>query len=116
MRLLPPLRVRLAPEDHDRYGADWWPYDEAALLRLPARELVDIEREIGMSLSRVLDRFRGGYTDGNLAALWLARRAAGIDEDFADFAPLALLAEWERPAADDVDPPAPTSSTSPETA
>lgn len=112
MKLLPPMRFRLDESDHEQYGADWCVYDEAAMLRVPARELVDIERRIGMPLVQMIERARAGYTDATLAALWVARRLAGHDEPFADFAPLALLARWERPAAGDANPPAPTSSTS----
>lgn len=117
MKLMPPMRFRFLDEgDRERYGDGWWVHDEAALVRVPARQLIDVERQIGMSLRDMFNRTRLDYTDGTLAAMWLARRLGGVDELFDDFEPLVMLAEWEPvPAADDVDPPAPTSTPSPET-
>ena len=123
MRLLPPLRFRFAEDDRAQYGSDWYVYDEAALLRIPARELVEIERTIGMGVLTMIGRARANFTDGNLAAMWVARRLAGlrverggkqVPEPFDEFQPLVLLAEWEKAPADDADPPASTSSSSPQ--
>lgn len=107
------MRFRFCEDDRERYGDGWTVYDEAALLRIPARELVDIEREIGMSIVAMFNRNRQGYTDGTLAAAWVARRLAGVVESFDEFAPLVLLIEWEPVPAADADPPDQTSSPSP---
>ena len=113
MRLLPPVRFRYCAEDQAKYGDGWYVYDEAALTRIPARELVEIERTIGMSIATMLQRARGNFTDANLAATWVARRLSGVKEDYATYEPLVLLIDWELVPADDADPPGRTSSTSP---
>ncbi|WP_051723706.1 hypothetical protein [Micromonospora chokoriensis] len=123
MKLLPAMRFRFHEDDHERYGSDWWVYDEAALVRVPARELVEVERQTGMVLREMMRGVRADSTAANLAAMWVARRLAGVrvkrgddmvPEPFDGFEPLVILADWEPvPAADDVDPPASASSTSP---
>ena len=123
MRLLPPIRFQFCADDRAEYGDGWTVYDESALLRIPARELIDIERQIGMSVLTMLQRARANYTDANLAAMWVSRYRAGVrvdkggkqvPEPFAEFQPLVLLADWEPvPDAGDVDPPAPNSSPPP---
>lgn len=114
MRLLPPIRFQFCADDRAEYGDGWTVYDESTLLRIPARELVDIERQIGMPVLVMMQRARQNYTDANQAAMWVARRAAGDQRPFAEFQPLVLLADWEPvPDAGDVDPPAPNSSPSP---
>lgn len=113
---LPPARVRLHEDDHAQYGGDWYRYDEAAISRLPVRELIAIEAEIGMAVvgmmaqARVIDG--PGWTAATLAQIWVARRLSGVVEAFADFAPLVLLARWESAPAGDADPPDQTSSAS----
>lgn len=115
MKLLPPMRFRLHEDDHARYGSDWCVYDEAALVRVPARELIEIERQIGMGVRDMFHGVRANLTAANLASMWVARRLAGIAEPFDGFEPLVLLADWEPvPATDDVDPPASASSTPPQ--
>lgn len=115
MRLLPPVRFRFCEDDRERYGSDWTVYDESALVRVPAGELAEMERQIGMSIPTMLARSRAGYTDATRASTWVARRLDGISEPYEAYEPLVLLMEWEAvPAAADVDPPDPTSS--PETA
>lgn len=93
--LMPPLRVRLHPEDHEKYGGDWYTYDENAIFRLPVGEQRDIERAIGMPILDMANRGRQSYVDGLTAQIWVARRMAGVAEAFDDFSPLSLLAEWE---------------------
>ncbi|HEY9416723.1 MAG TPA: hypothetical protein VIQ30_18365 [Pseudonocardia sp.] len=110
MRLIPPLRFRFAEDDRAEYGDGWTVYDESALLRIPARELVEIERQIGMGVLTMMQRARQNFTDGNQAAMWVARRLAGDERTFAEFQPLVLLTEWEQaPAGDAVPPELPSS-------
>ncbi|WP_330438821.1 hypothetical protein OHB44_28020 [Micromonospora sp. NBC_00821] len=116
MKLLPPMRFRFHEDDHERYGSDWWVYDEAALVRVPARQLVEIEQQIGMGVRDMCLGVRTNLTFANLASMWVVRKLAGVDEDFASFEPLVWLADWEPAPATDVDPPASTSSTSPPSA
>lgn len=118
MQLLPPVRFRLHADDHAAYGDQWWTYDESAIATLPVGELKDIERAIGMSIPTMFRRARAEYTDATLAQMWVARRLAGITEKLDDFAPTALLADWEpvegQAEAGDADPPAGDSSSAPE--
>lgn len=112
------LRFRFHPDDHQRYGDGWTVFDQRALGRLPVAELVEIEQTIGMSVRVLLDRLASDYADAHLAATWLARRMAGVTEDFADFNPLVLLVDWEPVPAGDADPPEPaadSTSSTPET-
>jgi hypothetical protein len=110
VQLSPPLRFRLHTDDHDKYGSDWYVYDESAIVRLPIGELKAIEAAIGMSVLVMMNRWREGYIDGTLAQLWVGRRVNGVAEDFATFEPLAFLAEWEPAGAADADPPESSSS------
>ena len=112
MRLLPPVRFQFCDDDRAEYGDGWTVYDESALLRIPARELIEIERQIGMGVLTMMQRARANFTDGNQAAMWVARRLAGDERPFADFQPLVLLSEWEQAPAGDAVPPEPTSSPS----
>lgn len=114
LSLLPPLLLRLHPDDHARYGAGPWRYDEAALLRRPYGELVEIEAAIGMSLSTLMTRVRRGYIDAHRAVLWIARRQAGIVEPIDSLEPMVTLMTVEI-VGDDADPPGPGSGSSPST-
>lgn len=90
------MRVRFTEAaDIEKYGAGPWTYDEYALLTLPARELIALEREMDSPLAAVMDGFRVSSTFGDLAAIWLARRQAGVIELFDTFSPAVRLAEWE---------------------
>lgn len=115
MRLAPPMRFRLHADDWPAYGDGWTVYDESALVRVPAAELVEIERQIGMSVLTMLHRARANFVDANLAAMWVARRLAGDKRPYAEWQPLVLLAEWEQAGAGDVDPPDQSSSPPPST-
>lgn len=107
VKFLPPVKFQLHADDHEKYGADWYVYDEEAILRLPVGELRDIEHTIEMSLPEMMNRSRLMYADATLAQMWVARRMAGIKESFADFTPIVFLADWEIVPAKgaDADPP-----------
>ncbi|HEX6968602.1 MAG TPA: hypothetical protein VF174_07320 [Micromonosporaceae bacterium] len=117
MRLLPPIRLRLGEPDWERYGDQWWTFDEADLTRMPARQLVEIERELkgalGLTILGAMASYRAGEITGTLALLWLARRMSGVVEPLAEFEPLVMLADAELLDGGDADPPASTSSASP---
>lgn len=104
------IRLRFRFHEDDQYDGEWI-YDEAAIARLPLRELIAIEATIGMSISIMRFRLRGDYIDAALAATWLARKLGGIEEeDFGEYAPMVPLMDWEvlPPAqGDDAGPPAP---------
>lgn len=116
MQLLPPIRFRLHADDHEKYGADWYVYDETAIMRLPVGELREIERAVGMSLIEVMNRGRQGFVDGTLAQMWIARRVTGVDEPYPAFEPMVMLADWEAVLAADADPPEASGPSSPRAA
>ncbi|HEY9417119.1 MAG TPA: hypothetical protein VIQ30_20365 [Pseudonocardia sp.] len=115
---LPAVRFRFCEEDRETYGDDWWTFDEAALAKLRAKELVAIDdalREgLGLNVTTALLSYMRGETRGSLAVMWLARRLAGITEPLDGFDPLVMLADTELVKAADADPPASTSSPLPE--
>lgn len=112
--VMKPMRFRFVePGDVEKYGGDWTIYDESQLLRIPTGQLIEIERTIRMSLAMMINRGRLDFADATLAGMWVARKLAGVDEDYATFEPLILLSEWEAaPTGDDADPPDPASTSS----
>jgi len=117
------MRFRFTePADVEAYGDRWWIYDEAVIVRLPARELIRLEAEIDMAMPVVMNQMREDLTMGTLAATWLAIRLEDPDlaGRFDDYSPVVLLTEWakvpepETPKADlgrPLDPMPSTSST-----
>lgn len=83
------------PSDVEAYGSDWYVYNELAVINRPAREVMELEQEMGISVARAFTSFRRGETIGELAACWLALRIAGKSFSFRDFNPIVHLAEWE---------------------
>lgn len=97
MNLLTPHEVRLQhPDDVREYGEGPWIYDEMALLSLPAKELIALERMLDMSIPVLMARVRADWTDAKLAATWLARRMTTGDKrlGFIGFTPLVHLSSW----------------------
>lgn len=96
--LIKPLRFRFTePEDIKNYGPDWYLYDESKWTRLPARELIEIETELGVPLVDVMTGVRASSVFGDLAATWVAMRTelgkskAG---SFEDYSPIVMAIEW----------------------
>jgi hypothetical protein len=104
------FRFRLSEDDREKYGGpEWVEFDIARAVELPVEVLEEMEEATGytflVELPRALER---GSLKAVRAALWLARRIAGLHEPaFAQFTPQMLRAdvEWVDPA--DADPPAP---------
>jgi hypothetical protein len=96
----PALEFRFTePVDVELYGGGWYRYSEGDLIRKPARELVELEGQLGMPIVDVMNGARMRTLLGNLAAAWIGVRAAEPDlaGDFDDFSPLIMLVDW-RPA------------------
>ena len=116
------FRFRFASEDHERYGDQWWTFNEADLARMRSRELIAIERELraelGINVYDAVMSLRQAHreaTAATLALMWIARRMAGGVEPLSEFDPMVLAARSEElPEGDDADPPVRTSSPSPE--
>lgn len=93
--LLKPLQVRFTePADADAYGSDWWTYDELALVTMPARDLIPLEAELGITLVDMMSGVRASSVVGDTAAAWIAIRMAGQPLPFDKFSPAIMLAEW----------------------
>jgi len=93
--LLQPLQVRFTePADVERYGSDWYTYNELVLVTTPARDLVRLEAELGMTLVDMMRGVRESSVLGDTAAAWVAMRQAGSDIPFESFSPAIMLAEW----------------------
>jgi hypothetical protein len=114
--LLKPLRFRFTEDaDAKAYGDDWVIYDEAQIVRLPARALSALEVEIGLPLLNVMQGMRDETVMGHLAGSWLALHLVdpGRAGSFDDYSPVATLIEWERvDGAPKADMSAPLDSTS----
>lgn len=108
---------RMCQEDRDRFGGpEWVTFDMDALADLRAAELEEIEETTGFRLVWFYVVDRRVSIRGQRAALWIARRQAGLVDDWDKFDPLILQVE-PRPVpskADDADPPDPASETSSE--
>lgn len=119
-QILRPQRFRFTDEaDIKLYGDRWYVYDEAAIVRLPARDLIKLETALGMRLPTVMNGVRGDTALGALGASWLAVHLVDPDAagKFEDYSPLIMFTEWEQvPAEEDGGPlDLPTSSDSSET-
>lgn len=117
--LIRPIQVRfVAPDDIEAYGDDWHTYDEAAILALPARELILLEKEMDTPLIDVMNGVRKNSIFGDTCSAWLALKAGGHAVTFADFNPAIALAEWRAapvvPGKDPVSSPAPMPSGDPD--
>lgn len=89
------LEFRFQEEaDIERFGVDWHLYDEQAIVRSNARELMRLEGEIGAPLVDVLNGVRQDSVFGDTCAAFLALRMGGNDVKFAEFEPAIMLTEW----------------------
>lgn len=99
-----------APDDVEKYGDQWFRYDEPALIKMAARDLMRYEAEIGAPLPDVLNGVRADSVFGDTCAAWIALRQAGRDDSFDSFSPAMMLADW-RVAERDAEGKAPTPET-----
>jgi hypothetical protein len=111
----------LDEEDQGKYGSDWLKYDEGAILRMRARDLIALETDLGMPLVALMNGFRQDSILGDTAAAWLGVRAVDPARagDFDEFNPITALIEWSKVNPDAVpkdepgNMPAPEESSSP---
>lgn len=97
LKALDPLEFRFTdPEDMKKYGADWFVYDEGTILRMRARDLIELEGEMGTPMVVVMNGMRSSTTLGDTAAAWLGVRAKSADlaGPFETFNPITNLIEW----------------------
>jgi hypothetical protein len=88
------------PDDVARYGDRWFTYSEPDLIRRSARELIELEAELGMPLVDVMNGARMRSVLGNLAAAWLGVRDFDpkLAGPFDEFTPLVMLINWRAKA------------------
>lgn len=101
---LGPVMFRFTdPEDVKVYGDRWYRFSEEDLIRMRARDLIQLEQDLGMPVVTVMNGARMHSTIGDLAAAWLGVRAhdPALAGEFEKFNPLTLTITWEHP--DDVD-------------
>lgn len=92
-----PVECRFTdPQDVDKYGDNWYRYSEEDLIRKPARELIVLERQLGMPIADVMNGMRMSTVLGDTAAAWLAVRAVDAERagEFREFNPLTMLILW----------------------
>lgn len=97
LRALDRMEFRFTdPEDIAKYGDGWWVYDESHWLRLRARDLIDLEAKMGISLASMMNGFRASSTLGDTAAAWLGlyRENSKMAGEFDEFNPVTNLIEW----------------------
>lgn len=84
------IRVRMSDADRDEYGGpEWVEYDHAIVEDMRASERIEIETTIGMSIPSWIDALAADIYAAQpaKALLWLARRQAGLVDDWAKFDP-----------------------------
>lgn len=115
--VIAPVQIRfLDPADVAAYGDGWHLYDEAALVRLPARQLVALEQACGYSVRTMMAELRRHTVMGDLLVAWCALylEDPALAGNFEDFTPLTFAIEWRRAEFDDLgkgDAPSPEGPT-----
>lgn len=107
--LIKPLRFRFTdPEDVSLYGERWYVYDEDKIVHQRARVLMELEQEMGLPISDVMNGFRSSSAMGDMAGAWLAMK---LDPDygdkapaFQDFNPLVMMIKWQVIPVEDLEP------------
>jgi hypothetical protein len=97
-KALPAIRFRFGDaEDITKYGDRWFIFNEGAILRRPARDLIQIENELGLPLVNAFNGFRASTTLGDMCAAWIAVRDVDVKlaGSFDDFNPIIMMIEWE---------------------
>jgi hypothetical protein len=86
------------PQDAGKYGDGWFRYSETEIMAMRARELIQIEAEIGAPLVTVMNGFRAMTTLGETAAAWIAVRQVDPARagEFDQFDPVTLHIEWRK--------------------
>jgi hypothetical protein len=91
------------PEDVAVYGDRWYRFDESEIIRMRARDLIQLELDLGMPVVNIMNGARMHSTLGDLGAAWLGVRAYDpkLAGPFEEFNPLTLAITWRE--ADEVD-------------
>jgi hypothetical protein len=94
---LPAIEMKFTdPADVEKFGEDWYTYDEKSLITRPARELMVMEHALGIGLFDVMNGVRARTVLGDTAAAWIAVREKDpeLAGDFNEFNPVTMLIIW----------------------
>lgn len=98
--LLEPYRFRFTDDaDIARFGPGWYVYDEAAIVRLPARQLVALEAALGgPKLVNAMTEFAEDGIMGRLAATWIGVHLTdpGLAGEFDKYDAAVILISFEQ--------------------
>jgi hypothetical protein len=82
------VRYKLSDEDAQKFaGPEWVTFDRRIVFHMDANELMEIEEAMNVTIGRFLMASLQGSAFGIKGMVWLARRMAGIKEDFKEFNP-----------------------------
>ena len=98
---------RLGEEDRATYGGpEWVEFSLDGFCDAELAELLSLEAATGLTTGEIVNLVERGGASGMRAAMWYARRCAGVDEPYDTFTPrpLRIEATPTRPD-DDADPP-----------
>ena len=105
-----PIRYRLTDEDRAAFGGpEWVTFDRRELFKLPSSELMKIETAINATVGQFLTSALQGSAFGTKATIFIARRFAGIKEDFEKFDPHIFEMDSEPVGEESDEEPDPTS-------
>jgi hypothetical protein len=103
--VLAPMQFRFTDEtDVKACGDRWYLYDESAIVRLPARRLVELEQATGHPVRAMMGALRQQEIIGDLLATWTGVHLVNPDAagDFEAWAPVAFAIEWRAAVLDDL--------------
>jgi hypothetical protein len=105
-KALAPVEFRFGdPADVERFGDRWFRYSEGDLIRLPARDLIHLEGQLGMPIVEVMNGMRASTILGDTAAAWLGIQAEdpNLAGPFDEFNPITMLITWRKAEAEGKD-------------
>jgi len=104
-----PTRYRLSTEDRANYGGpEWVTFDRNQIFELPASKIMELEGAIGATIGQFLAANMQGSGFGVKATLFIARRFAGIKEEFRTFDPHIFACDSEPVESESEPEPDPT--------
>lgn len=92
------IKFRLGKADAEVYpdGDQWFVFDLDALMDMPSSELELLESAMdGYSFGSLFEEFGRKTARSVRTAFWVARRIAGVNEQYANFDPRLWSAEIE---------------------
>ena len=112
------------PDDVAKYGDGWYRFSERDLIRRRARDLIQLEAELGMPIIDAMNGGRASTALGDLACTWIGVREVDpkLAGPFDEYNPLVMQVTWRKAQevdegkAEDRTEPAGTETATPEPA